>query len=232
MILNKGRHWIAIDPTAGKFAELVVQLNLAERYLHLTEPNTVGCDYWGLCRDNPEENTVVRLADGMCGTQMTVTYNDVMRVLPRLKQLIAELDLHPYIGKNYIGNWGIHRHAYSRDSKWNLCIMGPGNDPATVAFHDVVKGPVYEALTDTHIFDLLDRHARTKVVESMLVNEGDMYSFNTWVWHSHKVKRRDNHVECFLLHFKKADTQSKAVEVITKGKRGMIAAAAIKLGLI
>jgi hypothetical protein len=232
MILSKGKHWIAIDPAAAKFQELTVQLNLAERYLHLMQPDTVGCDYWGLCRDNPEENTVVRLADGMCGNQMEVTYNDVMRVLPRLKQLMAELDLHPYIGKNYIGNWGIHRHAYSRDSKWNLCVMGPGNDPATVAFHEVVKGPVYEALTDTHIFDLLDRQARTRVIESLPVNVSDMYSFNTWVWHSHKVKRRDNHVECFLLHFKNADTQTKAIEVIKNGRRGIWRRTADKLGIL
>lgn len=232
MITSKGKHWIAIDPYSAKFHELTFQLSLAERYLHLMQPNTVGCDYWGLCRDNPEENTVVRLSEGMCGTQMQVTYKDVMRVLPRLKQLIAELDLHPYIGKNYIGNWGIHRHAYSRDSRWNLCVMGPGNDPATVTFYEVIKGPTYPALTDTHIFDLLDKNARTKSVESLIVNDGDLYSFNTWVWHSHKVKRRDNHVECFLLHFRKADTQAKAIEVITNGRRSIASRIAARLGIL
>lgn len=223
MILGKGKSWIQIDDTNAKFAELCVQLRLAERYLHLKNWETASSDYWGLCRDNPDENVMVNL-DGktLCGrnTPLGVTYEDVMTALPRLADLMDELCLHPYIGHNSIGNWGIHRHAYSHDSKWNLCVMGEGNDPATVAFHRQINGPAYEDLADTHIYDLLDKKAKTEIVEALEVFEGEMYSFETWQWHSHTVKRRNNKVECFLLHFKGADTQEKTLEILRRGNQG------------
>jgi hypothetical protein len=40
------------------------------------------------------------------------------------------------------------------------------------------------------------------MIESVNIHDGNIYSFNTGIWHSHLVE--GNRAELFLLHFKNA----------------------------
>lgn len=215
MILSSGINWIRINENDSRFVELEKLLQQAEKFVAIKDPRILECDYWGICRDNKEEEIVVKCSGEYHGERLAVTYNDVMRAFPELKKVMDELKIYPYIGKNYIGNWGIHKHAYGDKSKWNICVLGKGNKNATINFHEVIETTNnYSECTNQYFFHILEPNEKTKVLETIHVAPGQIYSLNTWQWHSHITKSKSNHAECFLLHFKGAITKEQVEKTL------------------
>lgn len=185
----------------SEFSELRRQLSILEGYIFGKNKSAMTADYWGVCEEGGEENTIVKLADGLTGKPLGITWQKIEKHFPAL---IAELDrhnLHYYIGKNYVGNWGVHRHIYDESSTMNLCLLVNGNDNATVNFHEFDNDHEFDNMSDDHIFDLHDKEFSTDtIMESVNVKDGECYSFNTGQWHSHIVQGEK--AELFLLHFK------------------------------
>jgi hypothetical protein len=205
MVKNYSENFVQFK--AKRFAKLVRLLTIAEGYIFGRDPRAIGADYWGVCEGSVEENTIVRLSDGLEGLRLRTTWEDVAATFPELVALMDEFGLHYYIGKNYIGNWGMHRHIYDETSTMNLCILVKGNDKGTVNFHDINELETdFLGMQDDNILEILENPGedfiRNTMTESVDIRDGDIYSFNTGVWHSHLVK--GSRAELFLLHFKNA----------------------------
>lgn len=207
MIKSYGDNFVQFK--AKRFAELVRLLTIAEGYVFGRDPRAVGADYWGVCEGSVEENTIVRLSEGLTGLRLRTTWEDVAATFPELVELMDEFGLHYYIGKNYIGNWGMHRHIYDESSTMNLCILVNGNNHGTVNFHDVGESEdKFMGMQDDNILEIMDSVSEefiaSTMIESVPIRDGDIYSFNTGIWHSHIVA--GTHAELFLLHFKNASS--------------------------
>jgi len=215
MILDTGANWIRLNESDNRFVELHRLLVQAEKYVQIRDPRTTKCDYWGICKNDATENLVVKCGETYEGEKLAITYKDVMRAFPELKALMNELKLQPYIGKNYIGNWGIHRHSYGNRGQWNICVLGKGNRKATINFHNVVDSTTqYGKCTSHYFFHILDDSEKTEIVETINVKEGQMYSLNVWEWHSHITSSKTNHAECFLLHFKDVESKEETLGLL------------------
>ena len=186
---------------ASSFSELVLELTKLEGFLMAKNPCVIGADYWGIVDCESNENTIVKLSEGLQGRTLNVNWKTVTKNFPRLIQLLDEFNLHYYIAKNYIGNWGVHRHVYSEFSKMNLCLLVKGNNNGTVNFHAIDNEHDFEPMSEDHNFDLHNQEfSADTIVESVNIKDGQAYSFNTSKWHSHIVK--DTKAEIFLLQFR------------------------------
>jgi len=204
MIKSIGNNYVKFQKS--DFSQLVRQLSILEGYIFGKNKSAMTADYWGVCEEGGEEDTIVKLEDGLGGKPLGITWQKIEKLFP---DLIAELDkhgLHYYIGKNYVGNWGVHRHIYDESSTMNLCLLVNGNNGGTVNFHEFDNdAEFFDELSDAHIFDL--HHASFEegtIIESVKIKDGDCYSFNTGVWHSHIVQGKK--AELFLLHFRDAQS--------------------------
>jgi hypothetical protein len=193
MILNQGTYWQKIDHTDPKLVELVSLLNQAEDFIEQTVTDIRTRTYWGISGaiiGNQYLNDI--------GHGLPVTYQDIMLHLPQLKELMTELDLIEYIGRNIQSNWGIHRHHASSDYHWNMCILGKGNNNGALNFHQVDDSE--NEYSSIPVYDHLPYN--TRIIETVKINEGEIFSLNTWQWHSHTTPETGR-VETFLLHFNK-----------------------------
>lgn len=196
----------------SKFNELIVELTKLEGFLIAKNGAVIGADYWGIVEGESDENTIVKLSEGLDGQPLNVTWKTITKKLPRLIQLLDEFNLHYYIGKNYIGNWGVHRHVYNELSTMNLCLLVKGNNGGTVNFHKFNNDSDFEPMSDEHIFDLHDMEfSKDTIIESLNIKDGQAYSFNTGIWHSHIV--RGVKAEIFLLHFRECSSPYDIVKI-------------------
>jgi hypothetical protein len=201
MIKTMGENFVQFKKPV--FSELVTELTKVEGFLMAKNKNVIGCDYWGIVDAEGDENTIVNLDKGLTGQPLNVEWSTIAKKFPNLIQMMDDFGLHYYVGKNYVGNWGVHRHIYDSTSTMNLCLLVKGNNGGTVNFHEFDNDSDFETMSDDHIFDLHDKEfSRDTIVESVDIKDGQCYSFNTGVWHSHIVY--GNRAELFLLHFKDA----------------------------
>jgi len=212
MIKTIGENFIQFKKSA--FAELITELTKVEGYL-IGRCNTLnGCDYWGIVDAEGEENCYVNLAQGLSGEPHGVTWFDLKAEFPRLIELLDEHNLHYYIGKNYVGNWGVHRHIYDESSTMNLCLLVKGNNLGTVNFHEFDNELDFEEMSNDHIFDLHnEKFSDDTIIETVKIKDGECYSFNTGMWHSHIVNGKT--AELFLLHFKDATKPQDILDMFT-----------------
>lgn len=193
MILDSGIYWRRLDHTDPRLVALVTLLDQAEDFIEQTVPDIRTRVYWGVSGDTIGNKYLNDIGHGL-----SVSYQDIMHHLPRLKELMAELNLIEYIGRNILSNWGIHRHHASSDYHWNMCILGKGNNNGLLNFHQV-DGSINE-YSVIPVYDYLAHNA--KIIETVSIKEGDIFSLNTWQWHSHTTPNTGR-VETFLLHFNK-----------------------------
>lgn len=193
MILDSGIYWRRLDHTDPRLVELVTLLDQAEDFIEQTIPDIRTRVYWGVSGDSIRNKYLHDIGHGL-----PISYQDIILYLPRLQELMTELNLIEYIGRNIQSNWGIHRHHAGSDYHWNMCILGKGNNNGSLNFHQVDNStneysstPVYDHITDN-----------VKIIESVKVNEHEIFSLNTWQWHSHATPETGR-VETFLLHFGK-----------------------------
>lgn len=193
MILDSGIYWRRLNHTDPRLVELVTLLDQAEDFIEQTVPDIRTRVYWGVSGDPVGNKYLNDIGHGL-----PISYQDIILHLPRLQELMTELNLIEYIGRNIQANWGIHRHHASSDYHWNMCILGKGNNNGSLNFHQVDNStneysstPVYDHITDN-----------VKIIESVKINEHEIFSLNTWQWHSHTTPKTGR-VETFLLHFNK-----------------------------
>ena len=203
MIKSIGENYVKFQKS--DFSQLIRQLSILEGYIFGKNKSAMTADYWGVCEEGGEENTIVKLADGLTGKPLGITWQKIEKLFPALIQELDKHGLHYYIGKNYVGNWGVHRHIYDESSTMNLCLLVNGNNGGRVNFHefDFDNNSNFEDMSDNHIFDLHDKEfSEDSIIESVKIKDGDCYSFFTGQWHSHIVQGEK--AELFLLHFRDA----------------------------
>lgn len=201
MIKTVGNNFVKFKRTDANLKELSRLLTLVEGYIFGKDKNAIGCDYWGICAEGGEENAIVRLSQGLEGKALKVKWSQIEKNFPELVELLDTMGLHYYIGKNYVANWGVHRHIYDTTSTMNLCMLIKGNNGGEVNFHEIDRDNPYLPLSDDHIFDLFENDSEfATITESVNIRDGDFFSFNTGVWHSHITE--GDRAELFLLHFK------------------------------
>jgi hypothetical protein len=205
MIKTVGNNFVKFKRTDANLKELSRLLTLVEGYIFGKNKNAINCDYWGICAEGGEENAIVRLDQGLEGKPLKVEWSQIEKNFPELIELLDAMGLHYYIGKNYVANWGVHRHIYDTTSTMNLCMLIKGNTGGEVNFHAIDIDNPYMPMSDEHIFDLFDNDSGfATIIETVDVRDGDYFSFNTGVWHSHITEGYK--AELFLLHFKDAVT--------------------------
>ena len=203
MIKSIGENYVKFQKS--DFSQLIRQLSILEGYIFGKNKSAMTADYWGVCQEGGDEDTIVKLADGLEGKPLGITWQKIEKLFPALIQELDKHGLHYYIGKNYVGNWGVHRHIYDESSTMNLCLLVNGNNGGTVNFHefDFDNNSNFEDMSDNHIFDLHDKEfSEDSIIESVNIKDGDCYSFFTGQWHSHIVQGKK--AELFLLHFRDA----------------------------
>ena len=210
MIKAYGENFVQFKKST--FAELITELTKVEGYMIGRCDTLNGCDYWGIVDADCDENSFVNLEIGLEGNPHGVTWFDIESEFPRLIELLDAFNLQYYIGKNYVGNWGVHRHIYDESSTMNLCLLVKGNNSGTVNFHEFDNDWEWNAMSDDHIFDLHDKEfSEDTITESVNVKDGQCYSFFTGQWHSHIVEGEK--AELFLLHFKDAESVDDILEM-------------------
>jgi hypothetical protein len=210
MIKAYGENFVQFKKST--FAELITELTKVEGYMIGRCDTLNGCDYWGIVDADCDENSFVNLEIGLEGNPHGVTWFDIESEFPRLIELLDAFNLQYYIGKNYVGNWGVHRHIYDESSTMNLCLLVKGNNWGTVNFHEFDNDSDFDDMSDDHIFDLHDQEfSEDTIIESVKIKDGDCYSFNTGQWHSHIVEGKK--AELFLLHFKDAESVDDILEM-------------------
>ncbi len=220
-ILGEGERWIRLNEQDYRLKKLQQLLPEVENWVINQDPRVRDSHYWGICRDAPGENVVVNLSyedgvqGGYEGDDLLVNYYDVMREFPELRQLFKDLELQPYLGRNSIGNWGIHRHCYNPVSRWNLVMLGEGNDEGEgIFFRNDPDGcypvdPTYE-----HVVDYLEDGVSLPEIERFALGDGQAYSIDTWTWHAHQSRHQK--AIAWLMHFKYADKKESIKEVLRK----------------
>ena len=170
MIKTVGENFVQFKKSA--FAELITELTKVEGYMIGRCDTLNGCDYWGIVDAEGEENCYVNLDQGLSGEEHGVTWFDLKAEFPRLIELLDEHNLHYYIGKNYVGNWGVHRHIYDESSTMNLCLLVKGNNGGTVNFHEFDNELDFEEMSNDHIFDLHDKEfSEDTIIESLNITK-------------------------------------------------------------
>lgn len=217
-ILDAGKHWIKLNETDYRLRKLQQLLPDVERWVADRDPRVVKAMYWGVTKDAPEETVVVNLTSNQeyLSEELLVTYEDVMREFPYLKELFKELELQPFLGTNKIGNWGIHRHCYNPTSRWNLVMIGEGNKGARGEFFNYEDDRPLAPDWD-YGYDILDEceEEGARKLETVYLKEGDWYSIDTWQWHSHRCegKKKWHPARAWLMHFKYAPNRDGIHEV-------------------
>lgn len=214
-ILDGGKNWFRLDKMDVRLRRLQQLLPEVEAWVALKDPRVLTAQYWGMTKDSPEETCIVNLGSGYDGEELGVTYDEVMREFPELKELFKELELQPYLGTNKIGNWGVHRHCYNPTSRWNLLLTGEGNDGGRGEFFeyggDHPVDPEYDL-----VYGILEEceEQEAKSIETLYLNSNEWYSIDTWQWHAHKLYGKEWHpARAWLMHFKYAPTKEAAREV-------------------
>jgi len=216
-ILSEGERWIRLNERDYRLKKLQQLLPEVENWAIDQDPRVRGSNYWGICRDAPGENVVVNLSyeggkqGGYEGEDLLIDYYDVMRAFPELKELFRELELQPYLGRNSIGNWGIHRHCYNPLSRWNLVLLGEGNDGGEGIFFrnhpECPEDPDFD-----YVVDYLAEGESVEEIERCALAERQAYSIDTWTWHSHLSPHEK--AVAWLMHFKYADRKESVKDVL------------------
>tara|TARA_R110000772_G_C13288654_1_gene437768 strand:+ start:1164 stop:1880 length:717 start_codon:yes stop_codon:yes gene_type:complete len=210
-VIAEGKHWLKLeDYRIDKLREL---LPVVEEWIALEDPRIVGANYWGICADEPTENVFVNLANGYDGVPLLVNYKDVMKQFPKLHGLFIDLELQPYLGVNKIGNWGIHRHCYNPTSRWNLVLLGEGNDGGSAEFFLHPETDLIEPDWD-YVVDYMEGCEGTTVKDYFEVKDNEAYSVDTWTWHAHNCLT--GNATAWLMHFKYADKKISVKRVLDK----------------
>lgn len=220
-ILDEGQCWIRLDEGYWKLRKLKALLPVVERWIADKDPRVITSNYWGICMDAPGENVVVNLTyedgvqGGYEGEELLVNYYDVMEAFPELRQLFVDLELQPYLGKNSIGNWGIHRHCYNPTSRWNLVMLGEGNDGgAGIFFKNDEEGCYPVEPTYEYVVDYLAEGISLQEIERCSLETGRVFTIDTWNWHSHLTHDPDHKAVAWLMHFKFANSKDNVKDVI------------------
>lgn len=218
-IKDYGQNWLRLDETDYRLKALARLLPRVEQWIGEHDRRVLDAQYWGITKDSPEETCVVNLGSdsGYSGDELEITYYDVMRQFPELKELFRELELQPYLGTNKIGNWGIHRHCYNPTSRWNLVLLGEGNDGGRGEFFEYTgehpKDPEYDL-----VYGVLDEceEREAKSIEVSYLNSNEWYSIDTWCWHAHHAPYGEkwHPARAWLMHFKYAPDKVAVQEVL------------------
>ena len=87
MIKSIGNNYVKFQKS--DFSQLVRQLSILEGYIFGKNKSAMTADYWGVCEEGGEEDTIVKLEDGLGGKPLGITWQKIEKLFP---DLIAELD--------------------------------------------------------------------------------------------------------------------------------------------
>ena len=218
-MLVEGQNWIRINEKDSRFIEIQTLLKKVEEFLQKEIPAVIESHYWAI---SPlyEQDGILLTKNGQLVTEEKfpkINYDLIMEKFPLLKELMNILDLEPYIAKNKFGDWGVHRHAYSLNSLWNICILQEDNNNAVIEFREITNKKNLSVFEDPEkLFNSLDTDIETNLIESVTVKTGEIYTLNTWNWHSHVTNVVDHRAECFLLHFKNSTNKDRVKQTIDR----------------
>lgn len=72
-----------------------------------------------------------------------------------------------------------HRHTFPKSSKWSMTFLQKNTEDSLVKFYDV---------KNSHLYDDEEFQIRVDdqpiLIDSVEVDNNEVYSFNTWQWHS------------------------------------------------
>lgn len=218
-ILDAGRNWIRLNDMDYRLRALARLLPEVEKWVGEQDRRVLDAQYWGITKDSPAETCVVNLGSesGYAGEELEITYYDVMRQFPELKRLFEELELQPYLGTNKIANWGIHRHCYNPTARWNLVLVGEGNNGGRGEFFEYTGEHPVDPEYDL-VYGILDEceSKEARSVETCWLNDNEWYSIDTWQWHAHHTASQEewHPARAWLMHFKYTPDRAGIEEVL------------------
>jgi len=187
MIQDSGINWIRLDSRnqlINHYWDLLKEIDL---YIH-RHNDLEDATYWAICRDNTTHNEI--FCSNNTGKTITTPWTTVAKEFPELSIIQRKLQLHAYIGRTMVGNWGIHRHCYAPDSAWNIAIFDSGCSNGHVDFYKTSTSKLDP--NNAYYEDEVDFNSDGFTLwESVPIMTGDMLSLNTWAWHSHITENRN-----------------------------------------
>ena len=218
-ILDAGRNWIRLNDMDYRLRALARLLPEVEKWVGEQDRRVLDAQYWGITKDTPEETVVVNLTSNQEyeSEALEITYYDVMRQFPELKRLFEELELQPYLGTNKIANWGIHRHCYNPTARWNLVLVGEGNNGGRGEFFEYTGEHPVDPEYDL-VYGILDEceAEEARSIETCWLNDNEWYSIDTWQWHAHHTASQEewHPARAWLMHFKYTPDRAGIEEVL------------------
>lgn len=185
-------------------------------------PDADDSDYWGLTINKHAE--IASYIDfehhkNDVHYPLKATYEDALIYVPELQILIEEFNLEPYFGKAVAGNWGTHKHVFSPESRWNMCVFDTNTENTVIRFHELVdKDRVLYDPTLEYFYDHLQNDETLDTTCEIFTNTNDIYSLNVWNWHSFYVPEHKK-TDTYLFYFKNTVTETDIDNVIERLKK-------------
>lgn len=189
------------------------------QFVNDNDPDANNSDYWGLCDNRDAEIVSYIDFEHHKNDRHYPLKTDIHQVydqIPRLREFFEEFEMQPYFGKALSGNFGVHKHAFSPDSTWNLCVLDKNTENSKVGFHYPIEGrELYGNPTLEYFYDHLDNDRPVTTEISLDLFPEDIYSFNVWQWHSFVLPEHKK-TDVYLFYFKNAITGEDIDRIMTK----------------
>jgi hypothetical protein len=205
--MNHGQFYLKFSNYGSKFREVLDTLPVIEDYLLENDSRVKDCHYWAIGDRYPNFFIVTKNNKMMDDNASVENYLSIKQQFSHFFSLLDELGLAHYLGRTTTSDWGIHRHVYDMSSKWNICYFDKNNKDATVNFYQIHDANIQQEFKNIY-FDSLQFSDVTTIekVESVVVNDKEVYCFFPEQWHSHLSSNENKNLSTFLLHFKNATT--------------------------
>jgi hypothetical protein len=205
--MDHGQFYLKFTNYGSKFKEVLDTFCSIEDYLIKKDNRIKDCHYWAIGDKYPNFLVVTKNNKMIEDHASTENYISIKEQFPNFFALLDELGLSHYLGRTTTSDWGIHRHIYNMSSKWNICYFDKNNKDATVNFYKIYDEWVAAQFQNTYFDSLQFKDVNNiEKVESVLVNDGEVYCFLPEQWHSHLSNTDNKNLSTFLLHFKNAVT--------------------------
>jgi len=180
------KNFVKLDSSAEILNDYYILLNKIDKYIRKYN-NLDNAIYWSICQDNNKHNEI--FCKNNVGKKIETPWKNVIQEFPQLMDYQSELGLHAYVGCTLAGNWGIHKHCYDNESYWNIAFFKSGCTNGSLEFFKEKTNSTKDYTLSLEELDYGD--PKLRLTNCLELNNGDIVSLNTMIWHAHITKQKN-----------------------------------------
>jgi len=184
---------VALTPDA--YLRCISMIRAIECYVYSIYPTAQYSSVWWIS----DINTPIALfydteTSGLRQEEMQgVVWDQMCNTVPGVKDFFDAYGLAYTFAKGFDNVYHPHRHTYPLSSRWTLTFLQKNAENSPVKFYAV----------DDSEYDVYEYQLRpgaiATAVEEVIVDSGEVYSFNAWQWHNWVPKHEKTEYTVFTL---------------------------------